>query len=391
MPNRPKEPHAKDPRKLDSGRWQARVTYYDTTTGQRKETSQTFATEREAKKWGREQEQAYREEPNRKAPTDEMLAEFFPRWIKVVEARGLAPKTVRDYRQMSDHPINAFGHKALKSISAWDIQQLYTAMAETHSSRTINYVHTVLKSALNDAVDWDLIPINPAAKVKAPRGQRRPVRIVTPDEAARLLAVTQGTRWHSLWALMLHTGLRPGEAIAIRWQDIYWDTHILRVVQAVSVDQQGHYFLGPTKTERSTRPIAMGPHMLELLRKRQADQAIEREVAKERWEEQDLVFTTRHGKLLSPRNVLRDFHRDCDQAKLPKSIHPHSLRHTMASHWLAAGQSIKVVSERLGHTSVAFTLQTYVHLLPNQQADAAQAMDTALFEDDHPHVIPTNL
>ncbi len=377
MPNRPKEPHAKDPRKLDSGRWQARVTYYDPDTGKRRETSQTFATEREAKKWSREQEMAYREDPNRKPPSVQTLTEFFPEWLKTVEAQGLAAKTVRDYRQMAAHPLNAFGHKALKSITTWDIQQLYTAMAETHSSRTVNYVHTVLNRALSDAVDWGLISVNPAAKAKAPRGQRKPVVILTPSEARHFLEVTQGTRWYTLWALMLHTGLRPGEAIAVRWQDIHWDTNTLHVMQAVSGDGS-RKVVGPTKTERSTRPIALGPHILQLLRSRQMEQQNE-QAAGARWEDHDLVFATYEGKLLSPRNVARNFQRDRQRAGLPDTIHPHCLRHTMASHWLAAGQSIKVVSERLGHTSVAFTLQTYAHLLPNQQADAAATMDHALF------------
>ncbi len=109
MINRPKEPHAKDPRKLASGRWQARVTFYDSETGKRRETSQTFATEREAKKWSREQEAEYRQDPNRKPPSDQTLTEFFPEWLKTVEAQGLSAKTVRDYRQMSAHPIGAFG------------------------------------------------------------------------------------------------------------------------------------------------------------------------------------------------------------------------------------------------------------------------------------------
>ena len=139
MPNRPKEPHAKDSRKLKSGRWQARVTYYDANAGKRHETSRTFATEREAKKWSRAEEQRYRTNPNQ-TPSSQTLAEFFPTWLQAVEAQGLAAKTVRDYRQMAAHPINAFGHRALKSITTWDIQQLYIAMAETHSTRTVNYI-----------------------------------------------------------------------------------------------------------------------------------------------------------------------------------------------------------------------------------------------------------
>jgi integrase len=250
----------------------------------------------------------------------------------------------------------------------------------------------VLRRALADAVDWGLLDRNPAEKAKAPRGRRQPVVILTPSEAQHFLDKAQGSRWYVLWALMLHTGLRPGEVIALRWQDIHWDTHTLQVVQAVSGDGSRRV-VGPTKTERSTRPVALGPHMMELLAARRQEQTMDRAAAGDRWEDDhDLIFTTYRGKLLSPNNVARSFHRVREQAGLPATIHPHCLRHTMASHWLAAGQSIKVVSERLGHTSVAFTLQTYAHLLPNQQADAAAAMDTRLFlRAPHPHDIPTSV
>lgn len=378
MPQRPKEPRAQDVRKLDSGRWQARVTYYDAETGKRHETSQTFSTEREAKKWGREQEITLRHDPTRKPPSHQTLAEFIPEWLRTMEAQGLAAKTIRGYRQMAAHALAAFGHKALKNVTTWEIQQLYTAMAETHSSRTINYVHTTLHRALNDAVDWGLIAANPAAKAKAPRGQRRPITILTPEDTQRFLAAARESRWYPLWALMLHTELRPGEAIAVRWQDIHWETRSLHVRQAVSGDGRQRV-LGPTKTDRSTRPVALGPTMVALLQTWQQEQAQERAAAGERWQDQDLVFCTHEGRLLSPRNVAREFHKVRERAGLPAAIHPHCLRHAMASHWLAAGQSIKVVSERLGHTSIAFTLQVYAHLLPNQQEDAATAMDRQLF------------
>ena len=318
--NRAKEPHAKDPRKLDFGRWQARVTYYDAETGKRHETSQTFATEREAKKWSREEDQRYRTNPNQKQPNNQTLAEFFPTWLQAVEAQGLAAKTVRDYQQMSAHAVDVFGHKPLKNITTWDIQQLYTAMAETHASRTINYVHTVLNRALSDTVDWGFLSTNPAAKAKVPRGQRKPVVILAPDETQHFLKTTHNTRWYTLWALMLHTGLPPGEAIAIRWQDIHWDTHTLHVVQAVSGDGSRRV-LGPTKTERSTRPVALGPHIMELLEVRRQEQTMERTAAGDRWEDHDLAFTT------GPRNVARDFQKDRQRANLPDTIHSHCLRH----------------------------------------------------------------
>lgn len=382
-------PHAKNPRRLPSGRWQGRVTYWDPATGRRRERTAMFATAREAKQWSREQEQRLRTHPVPAAP-DQTVAEYLTLWLTTIAARGLAAKTLRDYRQMMAHPMAALGQKPLTQLTAWDIQQLYTTLAQTHSPRTVNYVHTVLKQALADAVDWGLLPTNPAARAKAPRDTRQTTTILTPDEARQLLAATQGQRWHMLWAVMLHTGLRPGEAIAVRWQDLDWNTGTLYVRQTVSGDG-ARRVLRPTKTPRSTRPIALGPHILASLRAHQHQQALERSAAGDQWTDLDLIFTTHTGRLLSPRNVARAFRQDLRRAGLPTTFHPHCLRHTMASHWLAAGQSIKVISERLGHTSVAFTLQIYAHLLPTQHADAAAAMDAWLFapSSHDPQTIPT--
>lgn len=214
MPNRPKEPHkGKDPRKLTSGKCQIRVKYWDPETGTRRETSRTFGTAREASAWGKQQVAAFREEPNRKAPTTQTVADFFEEWLAITKARGLAQKTLRDYRQMAVHAVNAFGRKPLKSVTTWEIQQLYAALAETHASRTVNYVHAVLNRACADAVDWGLIPANPAVKAKAPRGRRRPVEIVTPEEARRFLDATRESRWHALWAFMLTRDYGPGKPL----------------------------------------------------------------------------------------------------------------------------------------------------------------------------------
>ena len=117
MLNRPKEPHAKDPRKLDSGRWQARVTYYDPETGKRRETSQTFATEREAKRWSREQEAEYRQDPNRKPPSEETVSDYLDHWFpEMIAQRALRPSSVARYRADLDHLQRLIGDRPLKNL-----------------------------------------------------------------------------------------------------------------------------------------------------------------------------------------------------------------------------------------------------------------------------------
>ena len=390
MPNRLKEPHAVDPRKLDSGRWQARVTYYDPDTGKRRETSQTFATEREAKKWSREQEMAYREDPNRKPSSDETIAEYLQRWLTIKGTMPLERKTLDSYRQMAAHAIRELGSQPLKSLTVLDIQQLYASLSEQKKSRrTINYVHTVLKTALKDAVEWGLLIKNPADKAKAPLGRReKPLRIPTPEEMHQLLATTQGTRWYPLWAWFVGTGTRLGEALALQWQDIDWEKGQVIIRRALSGDAAKRVIKTP-KSADGLRTFSLGPKLLAVLQQWREDQAIWREQAGSAWNDEDYVFTTYHGKLLSKRNTERAFEKALKKAGLPGDIRVHDLRHGMATQWLSEGINPKVVSKRLGHSNMAFTLQVYGHVLPSDEARAAREMEAITFppSTNHPHEV----
>ena len=393
MPQRAKEPHAVDPRKLDSGRWQARVTYYDPETGKRRETSQTFATEREAKKWSREQEMAYRADPNRKPPSDETLGKYLARWLTIKEASPIERKTLDSYRQMAAHSIRELGTRPLKNLTLLDIQQFYVTLSQQNkSARTINYVHTVLKMALEDAVEWGLLAKNPAAKAKARLGRRETaLRIPTPEEMAQLLDATQATRWYPLWAWLVTTGSRLGEALALQWDDIDWVKGQVTIQRALSGDA-GKRVLKTPKSARGIRTLALGPRLVAVLQNHQREQTVWRELAGDQWQEDDYVFTTRQGKVLSKRYIDRVFKQALVAANLPDDIRVHDLRHGMATQWLSKGINPRVVSERLGHSNVAFTLQVYGHVLPHDEAIAAGAMeDEVMGQENHPHDIHTKL
>lgn len=389
MANRIKEPHAQDPRKLESGRWQARLTYYDPETGNRRETSQTFATEREAKKWSRDQEFRYREDPNRKPPSDQTLAEYLQQWLDVTRTTNIEAKTFASYREMAAHSIRELGTRPIKALSPLDIQRFYLTLAEQRNSspRTINYAHRILKMALSNAVDWGLIPTNPAEKVKTPkRSPKKPLRIPTPDETIRLLETSEGTRWYPMWAWFSITGTRLGEALALRWADVDWQSQTATISRAVSGDAGSRVIKTP-KTAHGSRTIALGEGLLKILDELRRTQDTMREVAGIHWEETDLVFTTLKGKMLAKRYVNRVFKQALSEAGLPHEIRVHDLRHGMATRWLAAGVNPNVVKERLGHSSVAFTLEVYGHVLPHEEAAIAGPMEDAILESStrHPH------
>ena len=389
MPHRPRQPRAAAPRRLPSGKWQARVTYWDPDTGKRRETAAAFDRKREAEAWAAEQVRRLQEAPQLVAARDTTLAEYLRAWLGSLEGRGLAPKTVEGYRQMAAHVFAApAAAKPLAAVTPLDIQAVLQAVADGRSPRTVQYVRTTLRKALSEAVELGLLPSNPVAKTRPPLVRPRPLRVPSPEEVARLLAVAQEGRLAALWLWLAQTGTRRGEALALRWEDIDWDAGVARVQRTLSGSGPRRR-VGPPKTPHSRRAIALGPRLLEALREHQRQQDAERAAAGDAWVGEGYVFTTRTGRLLEPRNVFRAYKRLLKQAGLPDGYRLHDLRHAMATAWLAAGENPKVVSERLGHASAGFTLQVYSHVLPHAQAEAAARMER-LLEPADPHGIHTS-
>lgn len=376
MPRRPRNPSGfVRERKTKAGRsWQAIVKYPDPDKpGVWQQRSASFERKAEAQAWVDATLTEHRGKPNYRPPSGETLGEYMYRWYAVMQGR-VSPNTMRSYRQMGKHAIDALGGKRLTDLGTLDLQGLCGSLLERGLSvRTVCYVHGVVKQALKDAEDWGLIQSNPARKVKPPRLERRELKIPTPEESAMLLQSTVGLRLYPLWAWLSLTGTRKGEALGLRWSDIDWNAGSATIQRTFGGQ------LGPTKTANSTRTISLAPHLLELLKRRRHDQRLERLAAGSAWKESGLVFTTRVGTPIGPRNASRDFKLALRQAGLALTYRIHDLRHAMATHWLVSGVPVKVVSERLGHASVAFTLQVYGHVLPGQQAAAAEAMEQDLF------------
>ncbi len=379
MPKGPVQPYAIEPRQivLKNGKqhWKGRVRVFDE-MGRRKEINKNFPTKKEAKNWAEKEAALYRDNPHRKPPSDETLEEYLTRWLTIKEASPIERKTLDSYRQMAAHSVRELGTRPLKHLTLLDIQQFYVTLSrQNKSARTVNYVHTVLKMALEDAVEWGLLTQNPAAKAKAKMGRRQnPLRIPTPQEMAQLLRATQGARWYPLWVWFVATGTRLGEALALQWGDIDWTQGKATIQRAVSGDASKRVIKTP-KSASGIRTVALGPQLMAVLQNHQREQALWCEVAGEQWQDEDYVFTTRQGKVLSKRNISRAFKQALAAANLPDNIRVHDLRHGMATQWLSKGINPRVVSERLGHSNVAFTLQVYGHVLPHDEAIAAQEME----------------
>jgi integrase len=247
----------------------------------------------------------------------------------------------------------------------------------TLSARSVRYVLLVLRNALNKAVRWGLVGRNVASLVDPPRIPSHDVRVLSPGETKRLLDAARGEPIEALVVLAVSTGLRMGEALALQWTDIDLERRQLRVMKSLQrVRGQGQVLL-ETKTRRSRRNIVLPVKTAEALRNLRLDQHEVRRSAGIGWHDLGFAFTTHTGRPLDQRDVLRSFRRILRKAKLP-TMRFHDLRHSCASLLLAEGISPRVVMETLGHSRIAVTMDTYTHVMPALQQDAADAMDRSL-------------
>jgi integrase len=307
------------------------------------------------------------------------LRDWLVEWLEACERRGLRPATVQSYRTLlALHVDDRLGRTALAEITPVRLNQLYDRMLRTGrrngkgglSARTVRYFHTVLNKALGDAVRAGHLTRNPAALADppSPRAARPPVYpVCTPEELTQYLRAVKDDPHYLAFHLAAATGLRRGELLGLRWCDVDCSSRQLRVVQALI--EVGHELtISVPKTERSRRVAALDAKTTELL-------ALEREIAecREAFDDRDLLFTTDGGDPIHPALFSYYFTRSIRRAGA-RRIRLHDLRHTHATHALQAGVHPKVVSERLGHSTVTITLDTYMHVLPSMQRDAAEAV-----------------
>jgi len=218
---------------------------------------------------------------------------------------------------------------------------------------------------------------NVAEIVNPPRPARAKINILAPGDITRFLDVAKETPYYVLYCLLLYTGLRRGEALALRWRNIDILGAELQVVETAFKLGDGTYVIKEPKTPHSCRAVSLPPSLAVLLRQYRADQAVLRAKLGKTLTEEDLVFARQDGRPLDPNAVTRIFSKLVRKEGFPH-IRLHDLRHTHATLMLKAGVHPKVVSERLGHASISITLDTYSHVLPGLQEAAAKRFDSLL-------------
>jgi integrase len=298
-------------------------------------------------------------------------------WLPMTEPR-VKPTTFHSYRRNLElHVLPTLGHKPLQQLTPPMLTALYGQLARDSderkglSAKTISYIHSTLHKVLADAVDAGLLGKNVAAGAKPPRPARRTVGGVNawePDELARFLAYVKGSRLEAIWRLAAMTGMRRGEILGLRWRDVDLDRARLSVRQALVA--VGYEVVHSTPKSHSARVIDLDAETVEQLRAHRVRQDAERTEWGADYEDHDLAVAKENGEPIHPHTFSQSFERLIAKAELRK-IRLHDLRHTHATLALKAGVPVKVISERLGHESPAFTLKQYVHVIPGMQAEAA--------------------
>jgi integrase len=302
-------------------------------------------------------------------------------WLPMTATR-VKPTTLHSYRRnLEIHVLPTLGSKLLQQLTPTMLNTLYAALASSQgsergglSAKTISYIHTIVHKVLADAVDADLIARNVADRAKPPRPDRRAMAGIQSwdsDELRAFLEHVAGSRLDAIWRLAAMTGMRRGEVLGLRWSDLDLDAARLSVRQALVA--VGYDVITSTPKSHNARVIDLDAETVRKLRRHRREQNDERTEWGADYHDQDLVVAKENGAPIHPHTFSQSFKRIINRAGL-RTIRLHDLRHTHASLALKTGVPVKVVSERLGHESPAFTLKQYAHVLPGMQAEAARSV-----------------
>jgi len=322
--------------------------------------------------------------------TDDKLTvqDFLDRWLTVNLPGSVAEATEDSYADtVRLHLVPALGRKQLAKLTVADLDKLWKAKRDAgYSSNSVRIMRTVLRRALGQAEREGIVTRNVARLSTPQRIRSRPGRALTVDQARRLLDAAAGYRFEAAVVLALTYGLRRGEVLGLHWSALDWKAATLAVTHSVrrikdrdtSSDRRTRLMVGELKTPKSRRTLALTPEMVAMFRQHRIRQAEAQMAAGTRWQDYGLIFSSEIGTPMDPENFSRSFSRLCQRAGLGH-WHPHELRHSGASLMLAQGTPLHVVSEVLGHASIAITKDVYGHLLEGDKRAAAESMRRALF------------
>lgn len=315
------------------------------------------------------------------------LKKFLHQWIENYVKDNCAPRTLQGYELIIEKHINpVLGKKAIDKLKPLDIQKYYTEKLRNGrvdgkgglSARTVLHHHRLLHEALEYAVKWQIIPINPAKAVSPPKAKKVEFNVLTREQIQTVLEHSKGKPYYNVVFLAIHTGMRRGEIFGLKWKDIDFKNNLLSIRRTLQrIKNKGYVLRDATKTDGSRRTIALTDSVIQLLKQIQQQQEKNKSSLESAYDDQDLVFANPQGGFLDMDNLTRNFSRMVKTLDVPY-IRFHDLRHCHATILMQQGIHPKIVSERLGHTSTKLTMDTYSHVMPNMQKEAAKKLDDFL-------------
>ena len=321
-------------------------------------------------------------------PADERMkfADHLGRWLAEVVKPSVRPKTYSTYELLvRRHVAPMLGIHPIAKLTPSMVRSFLNAkLKEGFSGSTVKHLLVLVRSAITSAVKDGIVPQNVALVVKAPtrseNGQESPARRkpvpFNPEQARAFLDSVKGDRLEALFTVAVSLGLRQGEILGLKWDDVDLVAAKLNVTGQLQ-RLGGKLIKVAPKSEKSLRPISLPAVAVSALWAHQSKQQKEREWSGSDWQDTGYVFTTSRGTPMDPRNIIRRFVAVLAAADLPK-MRFHDLRHSAATLLLAQGVSPRYISDMLGHAQVSFTMQTYAHVLPHVQREVATKMDEIL-------------
>lgn len=329
-------------------------------------------------------------------PAKLTFGEYLKDWLERRRADNLSPTTLRRYAGIVElRLIPKLGMLPLEKLRPIHLQKWIGEVAEEgrrdgkrgpleHAS--IVYHYRVLHKALEDAVKMQLLPYNPANAVTLPKPPpeieqdedvEEGVQVITAAEVEAMLEAAKGTPYYHLLFVAVRTGLRRGELLGLRWKDVDLKAGRLSVRQALAyTPDRGKFFKVP-KNKKSRRTIDLSREVVELLKEVKKKQAEAKLFYGQLYQDYGLVFCQTNGEPMHPDTPSSWFPQFLERIGLPR-LNFHCLRHTHASLLLQAGVDIKVISERLGHSSIRITYDLYSHLMPGMQREAVDRLESLL-------------
>ena len=366
-------------RQRSKGTWQLRYDAPPDGTGKRRYVSETFKGNK------KDAEQALRDRltaidnGNHVERDKETVFEFMTRWMGTYAVTNTTLKTQQGYRAVIRRYIGpALGNTRLQNLAARQIQSLYSEMTESGLGATsVVSVHHVLKEALGHAVKWGAITRNVADATSPPRIERKTMEMWDISDIHRFLDAAANDRFNAVYHLAILTGLRRSELFGLKWDAVDLAGCTLRVVRTLQRITGYGLVEGQPKTKRSRRVISLAPVAVELLHGVRGAQMEHQIEYGDLWQNTGYVFTQLNGQPVDPDMVSKKFPKLVKAQGLPHLTF-HGLRHANATLALIARVKPKVLSERLGHSSIAVTMDIYAHLIPGMEEEAALAVEQLL-------------